>query len=98
MIKKSGKVTKKLLEDDHFGSLFNNPDYQINEDDINFKLHNLSGVKATQIKVDDDMDSDAEDSNNGDDDGYVDGDDDGYVDGDAFKSKFQRVDSDGEES
>jgi hypothetical protein len=48
------------LEDDCFGSLFNNLDYQINEDDINF-----SGAKAAQIKVDDDMDSDAEDSNNG---------------------------------
>ncbi len=55
---KSGKVAKQILEDDRFGSLFNNPDYEIDEDDINFKLRNPSGVKDTKNKVDDDMDSD----------------------------------------
>ena len=57
---KTGKMSKTLLQDDRFGSLFNNPDYQIDEDDINFKLRNPSGVQAAKIKKDDDMDSDVE--------------------------------------
>lgn len=58
---KSGKVAKQILEDDRFGSLFNNPDYEIDEEDINFKLRNPSGVKDITQKNRDDMDSDDED-------------------------------------
>lgn len=57
---KAGKMSKNLLQDDRFGSLFSNPDYQIDEDDINFKLRNPSGVQAAKIRKDDDMDSDGE--------------------------------------
>jgi ribosome biogenesis protein ENP2 len=81
---KTGKMSKTLLQDDRFGSLFNNPDYQIDEDDINFKLRNPSGVQAAKMKKDDDMDSDAEGGGTDSDDGITSG--------------FQRVqDSDDEE-
>ncbi len=56
---KSGKVAQSLLADDRFGSLFDNPDFQIDEEDINFKLRNPSGVQAAKMAQDDDMDSDA---------------------------------------
>jgi len=80
---KNGKAAKKILTDDRFGSLFNNPDFQIDEEDINFKLRNPSGVQVAKMAQDDDMDSDAGDShldqNNADD-----------------VSGFQRVDSEDE--
>jgi ribosome biogenesis protein ENP2 len=59
---KAGKFANKMLKDDRFGSLFNNPDYQINEDDIDFKLRNPSGVANAKKKRKDDMDSDDEDN------------------------------------
>mmetsp|Transcript_18741 Transcript_18741/g.27643 ORF Transcript_18741/g.27643 Transcript_18741/m.27643 type:complete len:356 (+) Transcript_18741:1542-2609(+) len=77
------RLPKKILTDDRFGSLFNNPDFQIDEEDINFKLRNPSGVQVAKMAQDDDMDSDAGDShldqNNADD-----------------VSGFQRVDSEDE--
>jgi len=60
--KKASKAAKDLLTDDRFGSLFSNPDYQIDEADINFKLRNPSGVQLTKMAQDDDMDSDKDDS------------------------------------
>lgn len=83
---KSGKVAKQLLEDDRFGSLFSNPDYQIDEADINFKLRNPSGVQAAKQKQDDDMDSDV-DGNTDDDEIHSD-----------IASNFRKVESDAEES
>ncbi len=60
---KAGKVASRLLSDDRFGNLFTNPDYEINEEDDNFKLRNPSGVAATKRKSGkrDDMDSDDDD-------------------------------------
>jgi ribosome biogenesis protein ENP2 len=62
--KKASRAAQNLLSDDRFGSLFNNPDYEINEDDINFKLRNPSGVQIAKTAKDDDMDSDVDDSDN----------------------------------
>lgn len=60
--KKASKAAKQLLSDDRFGSLFNNPDYEIDEEDINFKLRNPSGVvQTTNNTKRDDFDSDASD-------------------------------------
>ncbi|GFH49394.1 hypothetical protein CTEN210_05870 [Chaetoceros tenuissimus] len=79
--KKAGKAAKELLSDDRFGSLFNNPDFQIDEEDINFKLRNPSGVQAAKISKDDDMDSDADQS-------------DSDID---IEDTFQKVESDDED-
>ena len=59
---KSGKVAKTILSDDRFGNLFTNQDYEIDEDDENFKMRNPSGVAAAAIKRkrNDDVDSDDE--------------------------------------
>lgn len=57
---KAGKVAKNVLSDDRFGSLFTNPDYQIDEEDQDFKLRNPSGVASKQKKREN-MDSDDED-------------------------------------
>lgn len=79
---KSGKLAGQILSDDRFGNLFTNPDYQINEDDEDFKLRNPSGV-ADKKKGGkrDDMDSDDDDS------------DDSVKD----DGVFQRVDDDDDE-
>ena len=67
---KSAKLAKTIMSDDRFGSLFNNPDFQIDEEDINFKLRNPSGVADSKRDVDDDMDSDRdEDESDGEDGG-----------------------------
>lgn len=67
---KSTKLAKTIMSDDRFGSLFNNPDFQIDEEDINFKLRNPSGVADSKRDVDDDMDSDRdEDESDGEDGG-----------------------------
>lgn len=63
---KAGKVASQLLSDDRFGNLFSNPDFEIDEDDINFRLRNPSGVAvANKSKKHggkrDDMDSDDDD-------------------------------------
>mmetsp|Transcript_208 Transcript_208/g.456 ORF Transcript_208/g.456 Transcript_208/m.456 type:complete len:778 (-) Transcript_208:1787-4120(-) len=57
---KVGKAAKVILSDDRFGSLFSNKDFEIDEEDENFKMRNPSGVAATAIrrKKNDDMDSD----------------------------------------
>jgi len=54
---KAGKVANKLLSDSRFGSLFTNPDFQIDEDDEDFKLRNPSGVAAVKRRRNN-MDSD----------------------------------------
>ena len=56
---KAGKVAKNLLTDDRFGTLFTNPDFEIDEEDEDFKLRNPSGVAATNRRKDN-MDSDEE--------------------------------------
>mmetsp|Transcript_25828 Transcript_25828/g.28920 ORF Transcript_25828/g.28920 Transcript_25828/m.28920 type:complete len:790 (-) Transcript_25828:1616-3985(-) len=63
---KSGKAAKVILSDDRFGGLFTNQDYEIDEEDENFKMRNPSGVAAANIKRkrNDDMDSDDESENN----------------------------------
>lgn len=81
--KKSAKAAHDLLTDDRFGSLFNNPDYEIDEEDINFKLRNPSGVQIAKTAKDHDMDSDADESDD---------------DADFDANGFQRVDSDNEDS
>lgn len=65
---KAGKVASRLLSDDRFGNLFSNPDYQIDEDDDDFKLRNPSGVAANKRKSGkrDDMDSDDDDNDDDD--------------------------------
>ena len=57
---KAGKAAKALAEDDRFGSLFSNPDFEIDEEAEDFKLRNPSGIAATKIRNDRDMDSDQE--------------------------------------
>jgi len=58
---KSGKVAKALVEDDRFGGLFRNPDFEIDEEAEDFKLRNPSGIAAKRVRNDRDMDSDLED-------------------------------------
>jgi len=57
---KAGKAAKAILADSRFGSLFSSRDFEIDEEDENFKMRNPSGVAATAIKrkKNDDMDSD----------------------------------------
>mmetsp|Transcript_39004 Transcript_39004/g.80982 ORF Transcript_39004/g.80982 Transcript_39004/m.80982 type:complete len:807 (-) Transcript_39004:104-2524(-) len=57
---KSAKAAGKVLSDERFGNLFTNPDYQIDEEDENFKLRNPSGVSANKAKQNN-LDSDDED-------------------------------------
>jgi ribosome biogenesis protein ENP2 len=65
---KTGKMANRLLSDDRFGNLFTNPDYEIDEEDEDFKLRNPSGVAATERakKNKDDMDSDDDDDHDDD--------------------------------
>jgi len=53
---KSGKIAKKMLEDSRFGDLFTNKDFEIDEDDFQFKLRNPSGVAKPKEGDDDDED------------------------------------------
>lgn len=57
---KAGKAAKIILSDNRFGNLFSNKDFEIDEEDENFKMRNPSGVAAATIKrkKNDDMDSD----------------------------------------
>jgi len=57
----SGKVAKSLVEDNRFGGLFSNPDFEIDEEAEDFKLRNPSGIAAKRVNNDRDMDSDQED-------------------------------------
>lgn len=66
---KAGKVAKALVEDDRFGRLFDNKDFEIDEEAEDFKLRNPSGI-AKRVRNDRDMDSDQED-NDGDEDEYI---------------------------
>jgi ribosome biogenesis protein ENP2 len=60
---KAGQVAKGLLSDDRFGTLFTNPDFQIDMEDEDFKLRNPSGVAASKNKKNNlDSDSDDDDS------------------------------------
>lgn len=56
---KAGQVAKGLLSDDRFGRLFTNLDFQIDEEDEDFKLRNPSGVAAAKNKSNN-LDSDSE--------------------------------------
>jgi len=58
---KAGQAANQVLADNRFSGLFTNPDYHIDEDDINFKLRNPSGVADAKKNRRDDMDSDQED-------------------------------------
>jgi ribosome biogenesis protein ENP2 len=60
---KAGKAAQGILSDGRFGSLFSNKDFEIDEEDENFKMRNPSGVAAAAIKrkKNDDMDSDEDD-------------------------------------
>ena len=64
---KAGKAAKALVEDDRFGSLFSNPDFKIDEEAEDFKLRNPSGIAASKIRNDRDMDSDQEEEEMSDD-------------------------------
>jgi ribosome biogenesis protein ENP2 len=57
---KVGKEAGEILTDSRFGNLFTNPDFQIDEEDENFKLRNPSGVAASKRRRND-LDSDEED-------------------------------------
>ena len=74
----------QILTDDRFGGLFTNPDYEIDEDDEDFKLRNPSGIAALKRKEKDDMDSDDDEESNSD-----------SVDNEG--GIFRRVESDGDE-
>jgi hypothetical protein len=63
---KAGKVAKALVSDDRFGGLFDNPDFEIDEDAEDFKLRNPSGVSAKKVRNDRDMDSDQEEDDDDD--------------------------------
>ncbi|KAL3913911.1 MAG: hypothetical protein SGILL_006306 [Bacillariaceae sp.] len=89
---KSGNAAKGILGDNRFGNLFTNPDFEIDEDDENFKMRNPNGVAAaaTKRKRRDDMDSD--DDGDDDDESSL---EDKQVDEDTVG--FRRVYDDGEE-
>ncbi|KAL7473650.1 hypothetical protein ACHAXS_014111 [Conticribra weissflogii] len=80
---KAGKLAKNLVEDDRFGGLFSNPDFEIDEEAEDFKLRNPSGVSAKKVRKDRDMDSDEEEE----------GGDDDY----GESSGFQKVEGDDED-
>jgi ribosome biogenesis protein ENP2 len=60
---KAGKIARGLLSDDRFGTLFTNPDFEIDTEDPEFKLRNPSGVASAKRKKEN-MDSDDEDDVN----------------------------------
>jgi ribosome biogenesis protein ENP2 len=68
---KAGKEAKGILSDDRFGNLFTNPDFQIDEEDEDFKLRNPNGVgdvtSKRKRKEDVDSDDDGDDNDNVDD-------------------------------
>ncbi|CAJ1959210.1 unnamed protein product [Cylindrotheca closterium] len=59
---KAAKLAGQILSDNRFGNMFTNPDYEIDEEDEDFKLRNPSGVAAKKGTKRDDMDSDDDDS------------------------------------
>lgn len=58
---KTGRAAKGLLSDDRFGNLFTNPDFEIDQEDEDFKLRNPSGVSAKNKKNNLDSDSESDD-------------------------------------
>jgi ribosome biogenesis protein ENP2 len=53
---------KSVLADDRFSSLFQNPDFEVDENDEDFKLRNASGVaRERNNRAEEDMDSDRDD-------------------------------------
>jgi ribosome biogenesis protein ENP2 len=58
---KGAKLAGQILSDDRFGGLFSNPDYEIDEEDEDFKLRNPSGVALNKRNQRNDMDSDEDD-------------------------------------
>ena len=67
---KAAQVAQGLLSDDRFGTLFTNPDFEIDEEDEDFKLRNPSGVakrkrKQNNLDSSDEDDDDDDDSENG---------------------------------
>ncbi|GMI08737.1 hypothetical protein TrVE_jg9312 [Triparma verrucosa] len=64
--KKAGKTADQLLADNRFGSLFDNPDFAIDESAEDFKLRNPSGVGVKDTRNDEDMDSDREEQDDDD--------------------------------
>ncbi|GAX14342.1 ribosome biogenesis protein ENP2 [Fistulifera solaris] len=58
---KAGKIAGNILSDDRFGNLFTNPDFEIDEEDEDFKLRNPSGIAAVKRKQNN-LDSDNSDS------------------------------------
>ena len=86
----AGRTADDLLGDSRFGSLFDNPDFAIDEGAEDFKLRNPSGVGATarqSRRDEEDMDSDRDDNDDEEDKsgaaaikGWGD-DDEGYSDG-----------------
>eukprot|EP00538_Stauroneis_constricta_P004375 CAMPEP_0119565120 /NCGR_PEP_ID=MMETSP1352-20130426/29072_1 /TAXON_ID=265584 /ORGANISM="Stauroneis constricta, Strain CCMP1120" /LENGTH=803 /DNA_ID=CAMNT_0007613977 /DNA_START=33 /DNA_END=2441 /DNA_ORIENTATION=- len=86
---KAGKAAGQLLSDNRFGGLFTNPDFEIDEEDEDFKLRNPSGVAAAKNKRRrDDMDSEDEDDDS--EDGAVDGNDQNDSEDDRYAG-FQRI-------
>jgi ribosome biogenesis protein ENP2 len=60
------KLAEAILNDDRFGGLFTNRDFEINTEDENFKLRNPSGVSAANRRKDNmDSDEDEEDVRGG---------------------------------
>ena len=61
-----GKDAKQILQDNRFGPLFTNPDFEIDQEHEDFKLRNPSGVAAAKRRKDNqdsDEESEAEPSN-----------------------------------
>jgi len=86
---KSTKLAKTIMSDDRFGSLFKNPDFQIDEEDINFKLRNPSGVAEARRAQDDDMDSDQDGATDDGEEGSASGD--SYDEDDEILTGFKRA-------
>ena len=64
---KTSKMAKKMLKDNRFSNLFDNPDFEIDEENINFILRNPSGKAKIRAEEDMDSDNDANDVNDSDD-------------------------------
>ena len=58
---KAGKVAKGLLSDNRFGSLFTNPDFEIDQMNEDFRLRNPSGLSAKNKRNNLDSDSENDD-------------------------------------
>jgi hypothetical protein len=61
---KARKVARALVEDNDFGRLFDNPDFEIDAEAEDFKLRNPSGIAAKRVWNNRDMYSNQEDDPN----------------------------------